>query len=241
MENEEKYIDTEPNKQDIKEILTWLKDEKKCTGASFYYNKDIIKQSFENGNAIVFKLGKKNIGLAIWNNIDKIRVDIDIFVIHPDYRGQGFGSFYYNAISDFFRSEGVKAIKLFCSPTTSEPFWEKMGFVKLFNCGQTEHELTYYVILVDTASIEHIGMTDKIELWDVEPYEAKRKKPRWTWYVEIKDGGLVYPIIQPCDCNWNLRWSKNGKVIREEKVKYLTDNDYELYYYPLLYIDKLKE
>ena len=241
IENDERFIDIEPKKQDIKEILIWLKHEKNHSGASFYNNKNIIEQSFEKGNLIVFKQGKKNIGLAIWNNVDELRVDIDIFVIHPDYRGQGFGCFYYNEILKLFRSKGFKVIKLFCSPSTSEPFWKKMGLIKLPECGRTEHELTYYMILVDTASIEHISMTDKIELWNVEPYEAEEKKPKWTWYVEIKDGVLLYPIIQPCNCNWNLCWSRNGQVLRKEKVKYFIKESFELYCYPFLYINKLKE
>lgn len=237
MENDERFIEIEPAKQDIEEILIWLKDEKKRNGVSFYNNKNIIEQS---KNSIVFKQGRKNIGLVIWNSIDEIRIDIEIFVIHPDYRNQGFGRFFYNEILRFFRSKGFKVIKLFCSPPTSELFWKKMGLIKLPECGRTEHELSYYMILVDTASIERISMTDKIELWDVEPYEVEEKRPKWTWYVEIKDGALSYPIIQPCNCNWNLRWSRNGKVIREAKVKYFTNKDFELYCYPFLYINELK-
>lgn len=241
IENDETFIDAEPEKQDIEEILIWLKDEKNHIGTSFYNNKDIIERAFKDGDSIVFKHGKKNIGLSIYSSVDKLRVNIDIFVIHPAYRGQGFGRFYYNQILRLFRSNGVKAIKLFCSPSTSEPFWKNMGFIKFSECGQTEHELTYYMILVDTASIENISMADKIELWDVEPGEADEKKSKWTWYVDMKDGVLEYPIIQPCNCNWNLRWSRNSQVLREGKVKYFTNEDFELYCYPFLYIDELKE
>lgn len=241
MEKDEKFIDIEPEKQDIEKILIWLKDEKDQNGASFYSNKNFIEQKFKEGNSIVFKQGKKNIGLAIWRKVDEIRVDIDIFVICPVYRNQGFGRFYYNEILKLFRSKGVKTIELFCSPPTSEPFWKKMGFIKLPECGHTENELTYYMILVNTASIENISMMDKIELWDVEPCEAEEKKPKWTWYIEIKNGVLSYPIIQPCNCNWNLRWNRDGQVIREGKVKYFTSENFELYYYPFLYIDELKE
>ena len=67
-------------------------------------------------------------------------------------------------------------------------------------------------------------MTDKIELWDDEPYEAEEKEPKWTWYVQMKEGVLMYPIIQPCNFNWKLRWTRNGRKIKEEKVKYFTPN-----------------
>ena len=42
MENEKKIIDIEPKKQDIDEILNWLKEEKKHSRDSFYNNKGII-------------------------------------------------------------------------------------------------------------------------------------------------------------------------------------------------------
>lgn len=241
MKKEEKYINIKPNKQDIEEILIWLKDEYNDSGIGFYNNKNIIEQSFEDGNSIVFKYKKKTIGLVVWNKHDKIRADIDIFVIHPDYRRRGFGHFYYSEILKYFRCKGLKAIKLFCSPPSSEPFWQKMGLIKLPDCGRTEHKLTYYMILVDKASTNPIYTTDTIELWDVEPYEVKGQVPKWTWYVEIKNGILLYPIIHPYNCNWNLHWSRNGKVIREEKVKYFASNDSELYFYPFIYIDGLKE
>ncbi|MPW26144.1 hypothetical protein GC105_10120 [Alkalibaculum sp. M08DMB] len=112
---------------------------------------------------------------------------------------------------------------------------------KFRDCGQTEHELTYYGILVDTASITYIRNADVIELWDAEPYEAEEKEPKWIWYIETKNEELMYPIIQPCNCNWNLRWSRNGQVITEEKVKYFTDEDYKLYHSQFLCIDKLEE
>lgn len=241
MQNYQMYIEVEPKQEDIEEVLVWLKKERDRNGVSFYNNRNVIENSFKRGNAIVFKRGKENIGIVTWYGDERLRVDIGIFVIHPDYRGQGYGAFYYNAISDFFRNEKFIAVKLFCEPRTSEAFWVKMGLVKFPNCGQTEHELTYYGVLVDTASTEYISTADKIELWDVEPYEAEETEPKWTWYVEIQEEELLYPIIQPCNCNWNLRWSRNGIVLKEEKVKYFTDEDYELYCSQFLYIHELKE
>ena len=242
MKSKDCYINTNPNRQDIEEILDWLKEEKIQNGVSFYCNKNVIEEKFESGYSIVFKYNEENIGLVIWNEYDdSIHVDIDIFVIHPNYRNQGFGRFYYNEVLNFFRSCGFKIIKLFCEPKTSELFWKKMGLIKFPDCGCYQPELTYYIILVDNASMKHKRTTDMIELWDVEPYKAAEQKPKWIWYVEIKDGKLLNPIIHPCNCDWKLRWSRNGNVIREEKVKYFTSENYELYFSPFVYIDKLEE
>ena len=70
-----------------------------------------------------------------------------------------------------------------------------MGLVKLYNCGYTEHELTYYDVLVEVASTTDISNGDKIELWDVEPYESDGKQPKWTWYIEFETDKLLYPLI----------------------------------------------
>ncbi|MBM7561512.1 GNAT family N-acetyltransferase [Fusibacter tunisiensis] len=240
MKNDEDYIEAAPVEEDIEEILVWLKRECDINGVGFYNNKNIIVDSFHSGNAIVLKHRGENIGLVTWSR-NEILVNIDIFVIDSSYRGKGYGNFFFQAISEYFRNKGFKAIKLFCEPKSSERFWIKMGFKKLPYTGRSEHELTYYGVLVNTASITSKCNTDKIELWDVEPYEVEKEGPKWTWYLEKQNEELLYPIIQPCDCNWNLRWSRNGQVIKEDKVKYFTDKDYELYSYPFLYINKLEE
>ena len=236
-----KSIETAPKKSDINEILAWLKKEKDCNkyGEGFYNNNDIIIDSFESGKAITLKYENENIGLITWSDYD-ILVNIDIFVIHPNYRRNGFGEYFYRTVSDYFKAKGFKAIKLFCAPKTSENFWKKMGLVKLYNCGYTEHELTYYDVLVEVASTTDISKSDKIELWNVEPYEATEKPPQWTWFIDICEDKLKLPIIQPCNCNWNLSWSRNGVVIKEEKVKYFTEKDYELFRSNFLYIEELK-
>ena len=240
MHNDKNSIVIAPKEQDIDEILVWLKRERDSNGVGFYNNRDVIYKSFQSGKAIVLKHGVENIGMVIWSE-DEIHVNIDIFVINPYCRGQGYGRLFYKAISEYFRNEGFKAMKLFCSPQSSERFWMKMGLHKFPDCGWKEHELTYYGILVDTASITYIRNADKIELWDVEPYGAEEKEPKWIWYIETQNEELMYPIVQPCNCNWNLRWSRKGQVLKEEKVKYFTDEDYELYSSPFLYLDKLEE
>lgn len=237
----ENHIEMAPTLQDIKEILVWLKEERDCDarGYGFFNNNNIIMDSFRLGNAIVFKHENKSIGLIVWNESDDILVNIDIFVIHPSYRGKGFGELFYHDVCNYFVEKGFKAVKLFCEPKTSEKFWVEMGLLKLHDCGYTEHELTYYGILIDIASTIYIDNAEKIELWDVEPYEAMETEPRWTWYIENNEGKLLYPILHPCNCNWNLRWSRNGDVLKEGKIKYFTSKDFELFKSKFLYIEKL--
>jgi GNAT superfamily N-acetyltransferase len=174
MQHNEILIDATPKKQDIDDIIAWLKREYDRNGEGFYHNRNIIYDSHQSSKAIVLKHGEKDIGLVTWSE-DELHVNVDIFVIDINYRGKGCGDFFFKAISEYYRDEGFKAIKLFCEPRSSERFWQKMGLQKLPDCGYTEHELAYYGILVDTASTTYKRNSDKIELWDVEPYGVEEK------------------------------------------------------------------
>lgn len=237
----ENIIELKPKLKDMEEVSIWLKHESETSfdGHSFYHNIEVIKDAFASNTLIIFKHKSKSIGLATWSEYSPLLVVLNIFVVHPDYREKGLGAFYYKAISDFFRSKHFKVIKLFCSPEESESFWIKMGLQDFPDCGSYEHELTYYQLLVDTASIEQGIKSDKIELWDTRPNLSMNKEPKWIWYIELKDGALLNPIIQPCDCNWQLRWTKNNEVVRVEKVKYFTNVKFELWESKILYIEKL--
>ena len=46
--------------------------------------------------------------------------------------------------------------------------------------------------------------------------------------------------MQPCNCNWNIRWSNNGKIIKENKVKRFA-SDFSIEEEPFLFITELKE
>ena len=240
MEIQESFICLQPEEADINEVVGWLKKEMSndIRGCGFYNNRNVIYEAYERGSAITFKYKGKNIGLLIYGFDNELIVDIDIFVIHPTYRGQGYGTTFYNLASQFFRENGYYVIRLFCSPKESETFWQRIGLKKLPECGIWQHDLTYYDVLVDTAlKTSSVGM-DKIELWDVEPFEAENVEPRWTWYVDSNDDRQSYPIIHPSNCNWKLRWSRNGIVLREDKIKYITENVNEIYISPFLYIKK---
>lgn len=233
-------IDINPTKKDLKEIIDWLKEEYELNNEGFYCNRNIISNAQKTDNLIVFKIDNRCVGFLVWGKIYEFVIDIDIFVIHPDYREKGLGKTFYNYVREYFKNNSYKVFKLFCEPASSEGFWKKMGFYRLPKFKYSQHELTYYNILVDTASSNYIEGADIIELWDVEPAWAEDNEPKWTWYIETENNKLILPIIHPCDCNWQIRWSRNGKVLKEEKVKYLTETYFECYFDKFLIINDSK-
>lgn len=232
------YLETRPNRNDIDEVMIWLKREYELTGEGFYNNRKIIFDALKSNEVFVLKYREKSIGLVIWSG-EEILVNIDIFVIDNNYRQLGYGRIFFDAITNYLYDNDYKVIKLFCEPKSSEIFWKRLGFEKMHNCGYFEHELTYYKTIVRTASTVYIKGLDVVELWDVEPYMAEGLHSKWKWYVDVRNGKLTYPIISPCNYDWKLSWSRNGTVVKEDKVKYFTDEDFELYTDSMLYIKLL--
>jgi hypothetical protein len=231
-----------PENEDVEEILHWLKYERDYInyGLGFYNNKNVILSALNQNRVITLKINNKNIGLVVWSDIENEIVDIDIFTIHPDFRNQGFGRYFYNSIYSYFKKLNYKVLKLFCEPKESELFWKKMELEKIPENIRGINKFSYYKILVQTASTKPMIDSEKIELWNVDCTEVEGKYPIKTWFVDSNEYHLKEPLIYPCDYDWYLRWSKNEEIFFEGEVIYLNDYD-EYYRRPFLFITDLIE
>jgi GNAT superfamily N-acetyltransferase len=238
MEDEYK-VNFLPSKRVLNKIEKWLIEENKKFGEGFLCNWNLIERSFVEKNFISLEINGDPIGFVTWNQED-IYIDIYLMEIHPDFRKKGLGKIYFEKIVDSFKNRGFLAIKLFCEPRESEFFWKKMGFIKFPNRGYAEHDLTYYKPLIDVCEPKEISNDlNKIELWDAEPH-LKNTSPRWTWDINVENDILEKPIFHPCNVNWNVRWTKNGKIIIENKVKYFYEKN-SINFGPFLHIHTLIE
>jgi len=232
-------LNLSPTQSDLKEIEKWLIEEDIASGKGFYCNWTIIEKAYRNKKFITLNHNNLPIGFLVWSK-GEIYSEIDIMEIKPENRNNGIGEFFFKKIADFFKEKGFLVIKLFCSPIESEKFWKKMGFIKFPERGFSEFYLTYYKPLIEIQKTTKNNSDNKIELWNVEPYKVKNNEPKWTWEFNSHLEKLLLPIIQPCNCNWNLRWTKNGKLIKEDKIKYFSDN-IRIVYSPFLFITELNE
>ena len=231
-------INTKPSFKNLTEIKAWLLEEDEKTKQGFYCNWNVIEKSYENKELITFQNNDSTIGFITWSNCEMYAA-IDIMEINPNCRKKGFGKLFYESVAEYFKSIDLIAIKLFCSPTSSEKFWKKMGFIKFPNRGYSESELTYFKPLIETNLPSGNDYENKLELWDLEPYQLKDQKPKWTWKIENDNLEFSKPILYPCNRDWNLRWTKDNKVIKESKIKYFSNSDNEIEFSPFLYIKKL--
>ena len=242
MEEIKLKLELSPRKKDVEEVLDWLETEEDYVnyGLGFYNNKNIILSSFNQNKVFTLKTGNKNIGLVVWSDNKKEIVDIDIFTIHPNFRNRGFGRYFYNSVYRYFKGLNYKVLKLFCEPKESELFWKKIGLEKIPEAIRDINKLSYFKLLVKTASVEEIIDGEKIELWNVDITEVEENHPIKTWYVNSNEYHLREPLIYPCNPNWYLRWSKNEEIFFEGEVVYLNDYD-EYYRRPFLFITDLIE
>lgn len=220
----EKEIKFNPTKNDLKEVKKWLKEEKEKSGKSegFFCNWAIIKEAYNNKRFISLRLNKKAIGFCIWQK-DEIYAKIDIFAIQLEYRRKGFGKFLFKNTINYLKQKNILLLKLFCEPRESEKFWRKMGFIKFPHGINGQPDLTFYKPLIKVKNTTRKpDALNKLELWDLEPYQINDRKPKWSW--DIKNNHLLNPIILACNPDWNIRWTKNGKIINEEKIKRFSQN-----------------
>lgn len=232
----ELQIKCKPSLSDLSAIKKWLEEEIEESGEGFYVNWIIIEKAFYNNNLISLNYQSSSIGFVTFYKFE-IHVDIGIFVIKPIHRRKGIGKIFYEKVAEYFKHQNYLAFKLFCSPTNSESFWKLMGFIEYPNIGSGEHNLTYYKPIIEVLQpLTYESHNNKLELWNCEPHQKHDTQPTWTWYLDIDNNVPILPILQPCNANWNIRWIKNGKIQREEKVKYFASKGKEIYIPPFLYI-----
>jgi hypothetical protein len=223
---------------ELDEIENWLKKELLTSNNGFYHNWNLITKAYSENKIVILKNEINVIGFLIWSDFN-IYVEIDIFEIKPEYRKRGVGKYFFNEISTIFKNLDFSAIKLFCEPKESEKFWIKMEFIKFPKIGYSISELTYFKPLIEiNEPVIEIDENNKLELWDLEPYQIKDNKPKWIWNINTEK---FIPILNPCNSNWKIRWTKNGEIIRENKVKRFAIEKNQIEFGNFLFVKQLTE
>lgn len=176
--------------------------------------------SFERNELIVLFIGKELIGFSAYE-FDYPVSKINVLGIVKEYRSKGLGEKLANTTLKEIQKKKGEVVELFCSPANSESFWKKVGFK---NFPKTkDSRIIMYKILVETLLPNQINDNEEIiELWDVEPQQADRNEPKWSWRINSSE--LKKPIIQPADYEWQICWRKGEKEMKKGKVKNFTSN-----------------
>ena len=205
-------------------IMEYLKTEQ-ITG-----NLMSVKSSFKRKELIILFKEKELIGFSAYQFEYPVS-RITVFEIVKKFRGKGLGKKLVNKTLKEIKKKKGEVVELFCSPVDSESFWKKVGFKNLPETRFTNGKIIMYKTLIETLlpnqsdDFEIDDNQEIIELWDVEPFQADRNKPKWRWRINSYE--FKKPIIQPTDSNWQIRWRKGGIEIKKGKVKYFSSNQIE--------------
>jgi hypothetical protein len=225
MENKIEYkISFNPTEEQITEVENWLVEEKKTSDEGFFCNWELIYKSYQKKECAILISNQKVIGFGTWSIFDQTS-KLEIIEIHPKFRRKRFGEFIINEIIIELTKQNCFVINADCINEKSEKLLRKLKFEQL-----SSHELwdaenikMFKVIIPNLKNSEQKLETGNcIELWDDEPHMKERKQPKWIWNLTLKSNTniLVEPIVIPCIGDWNIRWTKDNKLIKENKVKY---------------------
>ena len=108
--------------KDLQAILEWLRQEFEDDGEGFWTNRRIICRSLEHGELWVIREDGEPVAFQVGDYA------ADIVSVRKDRRRLGFGKTLFEASLQRAIRDNVNVLSGECSPPSSLPFWQEMGF-----------------------------------------------------------------------------------------------------------------
>ena len=149
--------------------------------------------------------------------------------IEPGQRKKGYGKYLLNAVLEKLCQTGIRVVRLHCQPAASENVWKQLGFnnfpkFKAFAEANSPEGKHLFKILNNVPKVQEGNYNENnlIELWAGQPWEISNEKPQWSWRPQFIPGSprLETPIISPANFEWKIKWTCNGVIAHNDKIKY---------------------
>lgn len=226
----------------LEQITGWLREENENCGCGFYCHITVIKKAFADKEVVCVTVKNVAIGFAVYTK-HRYTARIEIAEISPSYRGSGAGRFLIENCLQALAKRNVLVVDLECAPKNSESFWQHMGFCRvpdemLQNYSQYNKPTRMFrpTYQIQNQKTLHETSEHTIELFDCETWEYEGREPRWSWPIfTLNNSGILNkPIIHPAHMDWCVRWKKENRVIRVEKVRHFCNDSFQWGNYLLL-------
>jgi GNAT superfamily N-acetyltransferase len=125
-------------RQDLEEVMVWLKNEDRNEGTGFWCNRNVIQDAFIEGTLDVAVVdGHPGAFLAYGLTYS------GILETGPQFRGRGLAKqLVARALTIAREHDGRCVLEFQCAPETSAPFWQHMGFKIFEQHGNTYGQMT---------------------------------------------------------------------------------------------------
>ena len=107
---------------DVEATLSWLEREYREDGEGFWSNRCMIRRSFTDGDLWVIHEGGEAVAFQVGD------YGTYMVCVRKDRRCQGYGTALFESSLARAIEDGVTVLAGECSPPSSLPFWQKMGF-----------------------------------------------------------------------------------------------------------------
>ena len=107
---------------DLENIIKWLREEIEQNHAGFWDCRNVIEDAFRDRELYVIR--HKNKAVAFQTG----KYSSNLVCVKQDMQNKGFGKALFKQSLKWAIEDDVTYLKEECSPHTSLPFWEKMGF-----------------------------------------------------------------------------------------------------------------
>lgn len=216
----------------FEQITSWLRAESESSQCGFYCNLAVINKAFIEKDIFCVTVKDKAIGFAVYTT-HRCTARIEIAEVCPSYRGFGAGKFLVENCLQALAKRDIRVVDLECEPKSSESFWQHMSFSRipdeiLQGYSQYNKPIRMFRPTCQTQNQKcfHDTSENTIELFDCKMWECQGREPRWSWPVRTVNDTVILdkPIIHPAHRDWCVRWKKEDRTMKEDKVKYFCND-----------------
>lgn len=224
---EQPYAICRPSQSDIDELLRWLEAEYISTGEGHWSNRDLIQEAYVEQQLTVITHADAVVGFAAG------RFGLDLISVKSANQRRGIGRMLVEYLINRARDQDIPVLRVQCAPSSSLPFWERMGFELYGQATNDEKSPLVRMILAKDLQLPvhgtpaHAEIAYLSELALHQPIARHRPITCYRPPALIANDGVIHlgqrcigPDLIDTANDLVLRITIDGKLLYLDKAKY---------------------